>query len=225
MALESATYINGLVPTNPLGNDPKSQGDDHVRLIKSTLKNTFPNVTGAVTVTQDQINAIGTPGVINFSGMVVGFTGTQAQIPSGWQLCNGVGNTALGPVPDLRQKFIIGSTGDTGALPTDSTGGSSTHNHAITVNNHVLTVNQIPAHRHYMQAGQLYSTKDEPPNSPVNNLCGDPASDVRFTSTATMQSKNYITETGGGQGHNHTATSGNASSLPPYYALAFIVKL
>ena len=51
MALESATYINQLVVTNPVASDPKSQGDDHLRLLKSTLQATFPNVAGAVTPT------------------------------------------------------------------------------------------------------------------------------------------------------------------------------
>ncbi|MCS5550281.1 MAG: hypothetical protein NZ811_02065 [Gammaproteobacteria bacterium] len=58
MALESATYINGLVDTNPTGTDVRSQGDDHLRLLKSTIKSTFPNVTGAVTATQDELNII-----------------------------------------------------------------------------------------------------------------------------------------------------------------------
>lgn len=48
MALESGTYINSLVPTNPLGSDDKRFGDDHLRLLKSTLLNTFPNFNGAV---------------------------------------------------------------------------------------------------------------------------------------------------------------------------------
>lgn len=43
MGLESATYINGLVESNPPSNDPKSQGDDHIRLLKAVQKNTFPN--------------------------------------------------------------------------------------------------------------------------------------------------------------------------------------
>ena len=47
MALESATYINGLVTTNPTGSDSISQGDDHIRLIKTVLKNSLPNVTTA----------------------------------------------------------------------------------------------------------------------------------------------------------------------------------
>ena len=48
MALESATYISGLVDTNPAGSDAISQGDDHIRLIKTVLKNTLPNADEAM---------------------------------------------------------------------------------------------------------------------------------------------------------------------------------
>lgn len=58
MALETATYIDGLVATNPTGLDPKSQGDDHIRLLKSTIKATLPNITGAVTATQAELNIL-----------------------------------------------------------------------------------------------------------------------------------------------------------------------
>ena len=48
MALESATFIDGLVVTNPVGaTDQISQGDNHLRLIKDVLKNSFPGVVKA----------------------------------------------------------------------------------------------------------------------------------------------------------------------------------
>lgn len=56
MALESATYINGLVATNPTSTDNVSDGDNHIRLIKSTIKATFPNLTGALNATQTEID-------------------------------------------------------------------------------------------------------------------------------------------------------------------------
>lgn len=57
MGLESATYIHQLNPANPVGAvDPKAQGDDHIRMVKSTLQATFPNITGAMTVTQANLN-------------------------------------------------------------------------------------------------------------------------------------------------------------------------
>lgn len=58
MALESGTYISDLVATNPAASDSRSQGDDHLRLIKSTVKNTFPNVAGAVTPTHTELNFV-----------------------------------------------------------------------------------------------------------------------------------------------------------------------
>lgn len=48
MGLEVASFINDLVSANPPGGDGKSQGDDHLRLIKSVLKATFPNAVGAL---------------------------------------------------------------------------------------------------------------------------------------------------------------------------------
>lgn len=57
MALESGSYINSLVVTNPTGSDNISQGDDHIRLLKNTIKATFPNVTGAVAGTHTAINS------------------------------------------------------------------------------------------------------------------------------------------------------------------------
>lgn len=58
MGLETGTYINDLVSTNPTSSDPKSQGDDHLRLLKSTVKATFPNVSGAVTPTHTELNYV-----------------------------------------------------------------------------------------------------------------------------------------------------------------------
>ena len=58
MALETATYINGLVATNPVSTDGLAAADDHMRLIKSTIKSTFPSITGAVTATQVELNVL-----------------------------------------------------------------------------------------------------------------------------------------------------------------------
>jgi microcystin-dependent protein len=41
MSLESATYISQLNSSNPLASDGVQQGDDHLRLIKAALQNTF----------------------------------------------------------------------------------------------------------------------------------------------------------------------------------------
>lgn len=73
MGLETGTYISDLVATNPVGAvDPKSQGDDHIRLIKSVLKNTFPNFTGALELAH---NAIWTTGDVKLTYKTVADAG------------------------------------------------------------------------------------------------------------------------------------------------------
>lgn len=47
MGLETATFVSELVATNPVFNDKKRQGDDHLRLLKAALQATFPNASKA----------------------------------------------------------------------------------------------------------------------------------------------------------------------------------
>jgi cytolysin (calcineurin-like family phosphatase) len=58
MALETGTYINSLNAANPASTDGLSQADDHLRLIKSTIKSTFANIDAAVTATEDDLNIL-----------------------------------------------------------------------------------------------------------------------------------------------------------------------
>lgn len=51
MGVETVVNIADLVVTNPTASDPKSQGDDHLRYLKTALKNDFAGFTGAVLVT------------------------------------------------------------------------------------------------------------------------------------------------------------------------------
>lgn len=82
MALETASYINGLVATNPTATDTVAQADDHIRLIKAAIKATFPNVTGAITATQAEVNTLD------------GFTGTATDLNYAKDLrATGVTNT------------------------------------------------------------------------------------------------------------------------------------
>jgi hypothetical protein len=58
MSLESGTFISDLVVTNPLNTDQKAQGAGHLRLLKSTVKATFPAITGAVNTTHTELNFV-----------------------------------------------------------------------------------------------------------------------------------------------------------------------
>jgi hypothetical protein len=58
MGLETGTYISDLNSSNPVAGDPVNEGDDHIRLIKSTVKATFPSVSGAVSSTHTELNLL-----------------------------------------------------------------------------------------------------------------------------------------------------------------------
>ena len=48
MGLEVASYISGLDVNNPAGSDDIAEGDNHLKLIKTVLKNTLPNADEAI---------------------------------------------------------------------------------------------------------------------------------------------------------------------------------
>jgi hypothetical protein len=58
VTVEAATYIDTLDATYPASGDQRNEGDNHIRLIKSAVKATFPNVTGAVSGTQTDLNQL-----------------------------------------------------------------------------------------------------------------------------------------------------------------------
>ena len=58
MPIETFNYIDSLNTANPTATDNVSEGDDHLRGLKTTLKNTFPNVTGAITATETELNYV-----------------------------------------------------------------------------------------------------------------------------------------------------------------------
>lgn len=107
MGLESATYIDGLVETNPTSSDNANQGDNHLRLIKAAIKATFPNITGPVTATHGALSAAYLPlaggtvsGPITASGGVVGNASTATTLQTARTIngksFNGSANITLG---------------------------------------------------------------------------------------------------------------------------------
>lgn len=48
MTVENVTYIDDLDPSYPDGTDSMSEGDDHIRNLKKSIKATFPKVSGEV---------------------------------------------------------------------------------------------------------------------------------------------------------------------------------
>lgn len=143
-------------------------------------------------------------------GTIVMWSGSIASIPLGWLLCDGTNGT-----PDLRDKFIIGARQDlSGTARTNLTGSLTQSGGTPTLIGvsgiHVLTISEIPAHSHplssyYMATkGATRGWADYEPGG--------------WTTTFSTGETPYTDSIGGGVGHTHS------TEIPPYYALAFIMK-
>ena len=175
------------------------------------------NRSDLIASTKCVFNAIGggiLPGtIVAFSGQFGGegnrypipLTGTEPD--THWCLCDGITTNNL-TVPDLRGKMILGSSTE---HTVGETGGSETHTHSVsgTVGATTINTSQMPSHSH------TYSGQGSISNGAPREQ-GGYATSIINTST-----------TGGSTSHTHPLSgvqSGSASSLPPYYVLAYIMR-
>lgn len=134
------------------------------------------------------------------TGGIIMWSGSIATIPAGWVLCNGTSGT-----PDLRNRFVVGA-GSTYAVA--ATGGSAdaivvSHTHSVT----------DPTHSHWGWNGSVRTNTNTAGGSNDNSTSGGGA--VGFETL-------YASSTG--ISINTTGSSGTNANLPPYYALAYIMK-
>lgn len=146
-------------------------------------------------------------------GVIVSFWGDTA--PEGWAFCDGTNGT-----PDLRHRFIKGSENFS-----RYTGGSGTTTFtplgSITIDNHTLTINEIPSHNHEFVKR---SANREGPG--YYTPLGEQGEIIDITQAHWEQ---WMGKTGGDGGHSHTGsfhgTSMTVENEPQYYAIAYIMKL
>lgn len=137
-------------------------------------------------------------GTIPIGGIIM-WSGNITNIPQGWALCNGKNNT-----PDLRNRFIMGA-GD------QRWPGEKGGNKTVTLN-----PGQLPAHSH--GAGSLTLSN-------TNIAMWIKANNNTLSNSNNIKSGVYSSST---TISGNTAPSGNGNPieiLPPYYALAFIMRI
>ena len=189
MALESGSYINSLNTNNPVATDPLAQADDHIRLIKATIKASFPNITGAVTLTQTEINALKTS-LSAASGTRMLFQTTNA--PVGWTKDTTHNDKALRVVSGSVSSG--GSTAFSSVMASQTPAGTVSTNFTGTSASTVLSVDQIPSHNHSFT--EEFSKED-------NNFSPGSQRPLRENSVDLGDYTITTANTGGGQGHTH----------------------
>ena len=138
------------------------------------------------------------------TGMILLWSGAIGSIPTGYYLCDGNNGT-----PDLRDRFLVGA-GNTYSV--NQTGGSAdaivvSHTHTATSTSTVTD----PGHNH------TASGATAPPYSAGGNAVFSLATVTTSTSTTGITVATTTTNATAG-------TSGTGANLPPYYALAYIMK-
>jgi hypothetical protein len=201
--LSTYTTVNGTIAnTNPIVLDAYGRTPSEIWMQVGYSYKFIIQTADAVTLqTLDDLYPIlqSAPAVSSafVAGMIIIWSGSLGSIPAGWVLCDGTNST-----PDLRNRFVI-AAGSTYAVGT--TGGSAdaivvSHTHAATVTD--------PTHTHggasvALGAGASFTA----PGGGTTSPAALPSASTGITVS------------------NATAgTSGTNANLPPYYALAYIMK-
>lgn len=197
----SAPSVEGFYFSNagtwyPLSGWVKGVGTNNVSLAGNA------SITGTVSAANYALNATGN-GPMPQGGIIM-WSGSIASIPTGWALCNGQPGT-----PDLRDRFIVGAGS---SYAPGVTGGANTV---------ALTTAEMPSHGHPMATSGNHEHSYMAPLTSGSHPGGsngyDRPNGIEPGVTANDGSHTHpIGSTGGGSAHENR---------PPYYALAYIIKL
>ena len=177
----------------------------------STVLSASPALTGtptaptaAVSTDNTQIATTAFVRDIIPTGLISLWSGSVASIPSGWLLCDGTNGT-----PDLRSRFVVGA-GSTYAV--GATGGSAD---AIVVSHTHTATSSVsdPGHVH-TASGSIH----------LVGAGGGFQWDGTIGPAATVTTNPNTTGISVSTSIGSTGSSATNANLPPYYALAYIMK-
>lgn len=155
------------------------------------------------------------------AGVILMWSGSVASIPAGWVLCNGdTVSTIAGSIttPDLRNMFVVGTYADSSGVAKTTIEGSATKTGGYTdsiVVSHSHTATSVvsdPGHHH------TYVTKA---STAVQSGSSTPC----WFNTTTANTGDATTGITVATTNTTSGVSGTNRNLPPYYALAYIMKL
>jgi hypothetical protein len=225
--LATYTDVNGTTANaNPIVLDASGRLANEVWLTygynyKFVLKTSAATTLGTYDNLYGLIGVAGTStGTTIPTGMISLWYGSIGSVPSGWYLCDGTNGT-----PDLRNKFVVGA-GSTYSVA--ATGGSTdavvvSHTHTAT-----STVTD-PTHSHALMGAGTAGNLKGLSESATRNVAGNDSTVSRgYIQTAPTGGENFVqsssTNVTVATSNATTGVSATNANLPPYYALAYVMK-
>lgn len=211
--------LNGVVNALPVANGGTGLATltaNNVLLGNGTaaLQAVAPGTTGNLLTSNGTTWVSSAPPTSFIAGMIIMWSGTIATIPTGWALCNGLNGT-----PDLRDRFIIGASQDSGGVARTNVTGSLTQTggskDAIVVSHTHTASSSVSDPGHTHTANIVNEILAGGPFSTVRPVGAGSGTIGMTTSTTGITVSTSVSSTG---------SSGTNANLPPYYALAFIMK-
>lgn len=164
--------------------------------------------------------ALQTAGGIPTGGIIM-WSGAVENIPTGWVLCDGGNGT-----PDLRDRFIVGAGNSYGV---SASGGVTTVNlnHSHSIGSESPGTNSTGSHGHHIDINLYSGIGDTTDGAQDGSKAVGSESHGHHLVADTQGAGNHAHTV---NAHNHGGTSGvqlsaTTENRPPYYALAFIMKL
>ena len=183
------------------------------------LTGTSLEISGNILLRGELITSVAMP-----VGSIIMWNGTyndDGTIPDyeNWQICDGSNNT-----PDLRGRFILGSTNNTSL---DVTGeGQVSYSEGDTGGSQsvTLTESEMPSHTHAIGSSGYHN----------HGVVNYNANDFNWSNHYTVgnddsgNERSWWTNSGGSHSHNNYSQYGGGQAhenRPPYYVLAFIMRM
>jgi len=209
--LATYTDINGTVANaNPILLDSSGRTPSEIWLTYGFFYKFVVKTSAAVTLgTYDNLYGIigvqASVGTLIPTGMISLWYGSIGSVPTGWYLCDGTNGT-----PDLRDRFVVGG-GSTYAV--GATGGSA--NSIVVSHTHTASSTSTVT-----DPGHFHSYIQPAPGTRVQNINGTGQGAIDSSTGSKTTGITVATSTT----VDTAGTSGTNANLPPYYALAYVMK-